>query len=871
MDSVDFKRKLLPSPVRCLLAVRDLLPRIIGRLTNVLIGDVRSMHTVLASSPSEVEPFVTKVEMLEKSAEALPALRDRESHIRSLASVMSDNSWPLADDLKAQFRMLREGLTDLDAAATRAESTLDEDTKRFARQVEQDIPKLKKSVLAVRERMDDPMLADADAPAARAVKFVREQAARMEELKSMSVKFQHYQTMLKQPVQTFETLDEVAQDLQVKLRLWESLNDWAGLTQTWREGAFASIDVEEVGRQVTNYLKVAVRSERMLPGNAAATKLRGDVDDFKGLMPVVQDLRNRSLTKRHWDEIESILGVSIDPTKALSLGELLDMNVVEHQPEISAVTTKAVQVRCRGRGAERTGVFLNLTPQQTANYFHLQEAALDELLAKKVSSVWTGLEFIVNSYKDSKEVFILGSVEEIIAALDESLVTINTILGSRYCGHIRSDVEAYQARLILLSETIDEWLTCQKQWMYLETIFGAEDIKRQLPEESKRFTAVDRSWKAIMKRTNGNPNVLVAGTVKGLKETLIRHNESLEQIQKSLEDYLETKRSAFPRFYFLSNDELLEILAQTRDPQAVQPHLRKCFDALTKLEFGKEPGSVDIAAMLSPENERVELTKNLKARGNVEDWLMDVQKSMISSLNRLLKEGVADYARRPRKEWVLAHAGQVVATVAQIMWCKSTEEALREGSVDAVEAWYMDNVSQLSDLTALVRSNLTKLERKVIVALVTTDVHARDIVEDLKDSGTTSIGNFTWQQQLRYYWDDGKADCFVRQSNSQINYGYEYQGATTRLVITPLTDRCWLTITGAYHLKLGAAPAGPAGTGKTESSKDLAKALAIQCIVFNCSDQIDYIMLGKLFSGLAQSGAWTCLDEVRVHDIASTF
>ncbi|XP_053075250.1 dynein axonemal heavy chain 1 isoform X4 [Acinonyx jubatus] len=662
---------------------------------------------------------------------------------------------------------------------------------------------------------------------------VRRVKKQLKDCQQLAMLYNNRERIFGLPITNYDKLSRMVKEFQPFLDLWTTASDWLRWSESWMNDPLSAIDSEQLEKNVIESFKTmhkCVKQFKDIPAcQEVALDIRARIEEFKPYIPLIQGLRNPGMRNRHWEVLSNEININVRPKANLTFAHCLEMNLQDHIESISKVA-------------------------EVAGKEYAIEQALD-----KMEKEWSTILFNVLPYKET-ETYILKSPDEASQLLDDHIVMTQSMSFSPYKKPFEQRINSWENKLKLTQEVLEEWLNCQRSWLYLEPIFNSEDINRQLPVESKRYQTMERIWRKIMKNAYENREVINVCSDQRLLDNLRDCNKLLDMVQKGLSEYLETKRGAFPRFYFLSDDELLEILSQTKDPTAVQPHLRKCFENIARLLFQED---LEITHMYSAEGEEVKLSFSIYPSSNVEDWLREVERSMKASVRDIIERAIKAYPTMPRTQWVLNWPGQVTIAGSQTYWTMEVAEALEAGNLS--NKLFPRLAQQLSDLVALVRGKLSRMQRAVLSALIVIEVHAKDVVSKLIQENIVSVNDFEWISQLRYYWMNN--NLYIRAVNAEFIYGYEYLGNSGRLVITPLTDRCYLTLTGALHLKFGGAPAGPAGTGKTETTKDLGKALAIQTVVFNCSDQLDFMAMGKFFKGLASAGAWACFDEFNRIDI----
>ena len=328
-----------------------------------------------------------------------------------------------------------------------------------------------------------------------------------------------------------------------------------------------------------------------------------------------------------------------------------------------------------------------------------------------------------------------------------------------------------------------------------------------------------------MKKVYKSPFVIDVMNIPGIQKSLERLADLLNKIQKALGEYLERERSSFPRFYFVGDEDLLEIIGNSKTIVRIMKHLKKMFAGISTIMLDEDETQIFGLASREGEEVRFKTPILLKDYPKINDWLAKLEGEMRNNLVYLLCEAVdelqsfygveSSFTAAAFIAWIEKYPAQLVTLAIQVAWTASVESCLETGRVPEVP---LETVRRGLDLLAdVVLTDLNPITRRKCEHLITELVHERDVIRTLIQSRVTDCKSFAWLYQMRFYLDRNHENLLdrlaIRVANSSFPYGWEYLGVPDKLVQTPLTDRCYLTLTQALDSQLGGSPFGPAGTG----------------------------------------------------------
>lgn len=566
------------------------------------------------------------------------------------------------------------------------------------------------------------------------------------------------------------------------------------------------------------------RANSKKPASRVLDYLLKTIEELQTIWPGLKLMVGEAFQREHWTQLMQILGISSVATSDLTFGHILSnpkaiLSRLSDLRELSARAQGEVTIR----------------------------EAIEEL------DTWcSSAEFELTEYKDVKgnKVPLIKEWNDMMSKVGDNQALLQSIKDSKFYSRFKDRILQFDKRIGGLENSLIKIQVIQRKWLYLEPIFG----KGALVAQQERFDSLNHTFQSTMRQIQKQKKIASLNEISSLDSSLDNVIEQIEICQSALNKFLEETRNRFPRFFFLGDEDLLEILGQSENPKIIKMHLKKIFAGIFDVEFRNSGVNMQIVSMIGCTGETVSLVSPVMVDGNLESWLKSLQKGMVTTLQESLKNCIKE-----KQLSISQYPGEILGITKEVEFKSKVTDAIEKRKLEEV----LEQMNQFLDNLTSARPKLNKIDQIKVKNLIMDIIHQISVLELLVQTQTHNINNWHWFKQLKFSCGTSGNQFVtkIKMASASFLYTYEYQGIPSKLVHTPLTDKCYLTLTQGMNFGFGGNPYGPAGTGKTETVKALGSAFGRMVLVFNCDENLDFKSMGRIFIGLVKCGAWGCFDE----------
>ncbi|CDR94382.1 cytoplasmic dynein heavy chain, putative [Babesia bigemina] len=463
------------------------------------------------------------------------------------------------------------------------------------------------------------------------------------------------------------------------------------------------------------------------------------------------------------------------------------------------------------------------------------------------------IDFCENGNDKTREAKLwkVKNSDSILYQIDDCMTYMNTYISSKYVEDLADELKEWMNKLSETRTFVEQWTEVENKLSYLCTIFSSTILQKQLHEQAEALNRLLENQESLV------DSVKYLMDARHASKDLDKMLTVIYDVEKVLRWYLDDQRFVCPRYFFIRDEELFQIVGQA-NVDRVKHNISKMFSGIAELHIEDDR----ICAIVSKESEIMELANHVPL-ANMEtiDLVLALEKEIRNTLQRDIVcsvkelEGIyslSSFRHDSYFKWVEAYCSQVLIISLSIAWSKKMEAMARDEDIEEL----------ITLLTALIKSSsvtegyspgLAQKMQQALIFLIYQLQKTRSLYRI--DSNAHK-----WRSCIRYYLnDDGLVE--LRVASRVYPYGYEFMGQGPNLILTSLTEKCFTSISDGLESNLIGNPQGPAGTGKTESVKALAMLCGYPFLVFNCSDDFDSSAMERTFAGLCQLGAWGIFDE----------